>query len=165
MNHVKNLHNNYVITLADKVADNLAFICQRFYPLVLVKEPEIDEDNNSNLNSYVSVTKFNTNNVNHYETFLKKEFHIALDSRNRELPHMYRRPNLHKNPSKCKFIVDDSTCLVKPLSKDVTSALKRLHQKWKKVFNILGVKIFWTMQSKDKIIKDLFKLISRNKPL
>ena len=40
MDHLKNLHDSYVITPIDKVTGNVTFICQRFYALVLVKIAE-----------------------------------------------------------------------------------------------------------------------------
>ena len=70
MDDLKNLHNKYVIATTDKATSNGAFICQRFYTLVQVKELGIDEDKSNNENTYVSVIKCKTN-INHHETFLK----------------------------------------------------------------------------------------------
>ena len=134
------------------MAGNLAYMCQRLYALVLIKEIGINEDNISNQNIYISVTKSETNILNHSEMFFKNKFHMTLDSHNRNLSYMYLFPNLHKNPSQCKFIFDATRCLVMLLPKDVTSALKFLHQQIESYneinFYILEVETFWPMESK-----------------
>ena len=55
MDHLKNLHDKYVIATIDKATSNGAFICQRLYALVQVKELGIDEDKSNNQNTYVLV--------------------------------------------------------------------------------------------------------------
>ena len=111
---------------------------------LLVKELGIGEDNRSNQNIYISVTKSN------YETFLKGKFHITLDSYNPHLPHIYWLPNFRKNPFQCKFVFDATRYSFKPLLKDVTSVLKFLHPQIgsynEKSFYILGVETIWPIQ-------------------
>lgn len=130
----------------------MANICQRFYALILIKEIGINENNISNQNIYISVTKSKTNILNHSEMFFKNKFHITLDSHNSNLSYMYLFPNLHKNPSQCKFIFDTTRGLVKLLPKDVASALKFLHQQIESYNEISlyipEVETFWPMQSK-----------------
>lgn len=111
MNHLKDLHDNYVITRNDKATGIVAFIYKRFYPVLQAKELGIDEDKSSNKNTYVSVTNSKTNIVNK-----------LIASNNRELPHLYWLP---------RFIVAATRCSVKPSSKAVISALKLLYQQIK----------------------------------
>lgn len=88
MYSLKNLLNNYAVTLTDKANVNPVFICQRFCALALVKELGVDGDRTSNHSNYVSATKFTYNFAYDHETFSKEKFNITLDFNNRELPHI-----------------------------------------------------------------------------
>ena len=100
--------------------------------------------------------------VNNHETFLKKNFNIAHNYDNSELPHMYWLPKLHKNPSKRNFIVAATKCFAKPLSETATSALNfcisKLSHTIIKKFHFSGVKTFLPIQSNNKIIQKLISI-------
>ena len=99
MYSLKNLLNNYAVTLTDKANVNPVFICQRFCALALVKELGVDEDRTGNHSNYVSATKFTYNFANDHETFSKEKFNITLDSNSRELP------KFHKNHLNCDSLL------------------------------------------------------------
>ena len=168
MQHLKHLHNNYVITPIDKASGNVAIICKRFYAQVLIKELGIEKQNSTNAgNTYLQINKNPDNIINNHANVLKKKFNISIDNDNKKLPHMYWLPKLHKIPSKSRFIVAATNCSVKPLSKAVTAALKLLYKQiesyHQKSFYFSGVKSFWPIQDNSSVIKNINKLNTRNR--
>ena len=167
MQHLKDLHNHYVITPIDKASGNVAIICKRFYARVLIKELELDKPNGAVKNTYLKASKTSDNIINNHKTFLKNKFNITIDDNNKNLPHMYWLPKLHKKPSKSRFIVAATNCSVKPLSKAVTAALKLLYNQIEsyndKCFYFSGVKSFWPIQDNSKVINSLNRINNRSK--
>ena len=164
--HLKDLHSNFVITPIDKAAGNVAIICKRFYAEILVKELGLNNQSLTNT-TYLQVQKTIDNITENHSKFLKKKFNITIENKNKTLPHMYWLPKLHKTPSKARFIVAATNCSVKPLSKAVTSALKLLYNQIEsyndKTFYFSGVKKFWPIQNNTKVIESIKKLNSRKK--
>ena len=125
---MKDLHSEYVIALIDKATGNVAFMCQLFYVLVLVKQLGLLDNKNTTNQTYKQIFNSNTSIINNPANILKSKFNINLDDANKQLPHMYSLSKLHKAPPNARFTVAVVHCSLKPLSKAVTSALKMLYK-------------------------------------
>ena len=124
---LQTLHNKFVIVPIDKASGNVAFICQRHYANVLIKELGLENTDNTSP-TYMKVSKPINNIVSANKTFLKNKFNLEVSECNHRLPNIYWTPKLHKNPSKARFIIAAPKCSVKPLSKAVTAALKLMYK-------------------------------------
>ena len=125
---LKDLLSKYVIVPVNKAIGNVAFICQRFYAFVLVKELGLLNNNNITNQTYKQVSNSNINIINNQSNILKSKFDINLDDGNKQLFQMYYIPKLHKTPLEARFTVAAAHYFLKPISKAITSALKMLYK-------------------------------------
>ena len=63
--------NQFVVTSVDKVNEDAAFICQRFYALVLIKELGLDHNNTGTNKTYIPVRQTNNQVISGLTTFLR----------------------------------------------------------------------------------------------
>ena len=124
---LKELHDHYVLAPIDKASNNIAFICKRFYAMVLIKK--LGLDSNSGNETYIHLKEANKEKIieDHVST-LHREFYLNVAEDSKVLPHMYWLPKLHKNPIKFRFIIAAPNCSVKPLVKTVTKLFKLFYK-------------------------------------
>ena len=105
-----------------KPANNIAFICQKYYVQALLKELG---SLNTTSNTYQQVNDTLHNILQQQNNTLDSVF--GLKNNDKEfnyLPCIYWLPKMHKIPSGVRFIIAGKKCINKSLSKDVTSAFK-----------------------------------------
>ena len=110
---------------------NVAFICEPFCALVLIKEQDLDHKNPGTDKNWVLVHKTNNEVISGQTTFLRKKINLVVDEENRKLSNIYWTRKLHKNPSKARFIIAANQCSVKPWSETVTLLLKLMYKQIK----------------------------------
>ena len=160
------LQSKYVITPIDKANGNIAFICKRYYALVIMKELGLGTQTGS-ATYFQEFSKTSDEIINQQASDLKKKFNLDVSSEQRELPHMYWLPKLHKSPPKPRFIIAAPNNAVKPLSKAVTSILKlffhQIEAYHKKCQYFSGINSFWVIESNKPVIDCLKRLSTRKK--
>ena len=143
-----------------KANGNVAFICKKFYVLVLTKEPGLDHNNSGVNKSDIPVNKTNDQVNSGHTTFLRSKFNLIFD---------LLGTKLHKHLSKAKFIIAAPECFVKPLPNAVISVLKLRYKQIKnynsKIHYFSWVKIFWPVQNHQSFIDAIKKYNGRNKTL
>ena len=108
--------------VTDKAANNIAFVCKKYYVQVLLKELSLL---NTTSNTYQLV-----NNTLHYilqqqNDTLDSVFGLKNDDKKFNcLPCIYWLPKMHKIPSGARFVIAGKNCINKQVSKHVTSAFK-----------------------------------------
>ena len=115
------IQQKYVTMPIDKASGNIALVCERIYPKVLVSELGLIQNGNS---TYSKESKPVDNIIKDHEKHLSKKFGITLSLSQKLLPHIYCLPKLHKNPTKFRFIIAAASCSIKALAKDITAILK-----------------------------------------
>ena len=124
---LKDLHSKYIITpIIDKAANNVAFICKRFYAMNLAKELGITTSNPEQ--TYFRTNKTRDQIIKKHIKEAKKTFQIDISEPMNVLPIMYWTPKMHKTPSKARYIVAAAKCTNKALAKDITSVLKLFYR-------------------------------------
>ena len=116
------LQEQYVMCPIDKAANNIAFICKKYYVQVLLKE--------LGLLSATSITYQQVNDTLH--NILQQQndiLHSVFGLKNNDeefncLSCIYWLPKMHEIPSGARFIIAGKKCINKQLSKHVTSAFK-----------------------------------------
>ena len=163
---LSDLQSKYVITPIDKANGNIAFICKRYYALTIVKELGLNSDTGSPTYCKESV-KSSAEIIDQQVNDLKNLFNLDVDAEQRELPHIYWLPKLHKSPPKPRFIIAAPNNAVKPLSKAVTSILKlffhQIEAYHRKCQYFSGINSFWVIESNKPVIDCLKRLSSRKK--
>ena len=115
------LQEQYIMCPIDKAANNIAFLCKKYYVQVLLKE--LGLSNTSNMYQQVNDTLHNVlqqqNNTVDCVFGLKKN-----DEEFDFLPCIYWLPKMHKILSGVRFIMAGKKSINKQSSKHVTSAFK-----------------------------------------
>ena len=69
----------------DTAMSNVAFICQQFYTLVLIKKLGLLNNNNDTNQTYKQAFTSNNNITSNYSNILKSKFNSNLDNANKQL--------------------------------------------------------------------------------
>ena len=103
----------------DKAANNIAFVCKRFYATVLMEELGLSAESSSTYTRIHNQTPDDI--VSLHQAQLKDKFNIEIDDDMKTLPDIYWIPKLHKNPAKFRFIIASKHCTTKTVSKNLSS--------------------------------------------
>ena len=146
-------HDNFIITAVDKANSNYAFICKKFYVLVLLQELGFDLKTLTPIgnSTYIPVNiEINSLVVNHKE-IISNFFHTICNKDNLKLPRLYWIPKLHKNPYKFRFIAGAKQCTTKQLSTKINKGLTVIRNYFKEYCNAIyknsGINCFWSIVS------------------
>ena len=120
LHHLFLLHDKYVIVSANKVPNNIVFVCKSHYIDCLIKELGID--NSLGNPTYTSTTLAKEEIQDNHRSVLCS-FEISTNDEELGLPSLYRIPKLHKCPFKQRYIAGSAKCSTKPLSKLITFIL------------------------------------------
>ena len=77
--------------------------------------------------NYIPVHK--TNDISNPATFLRNKINLVVDEEKKTFSSFYWTCKLYEHPYKARFIIAGPQCPVKPLSKVVTSVLKRMYKR------------------------------------
>ena len=116
------LQEQYVMCPIDKAANNVAFICKKYYLQGLLKELGLL---NTTSNTYQQVNDTLPNVLQQQNITLDSVF--VLTNNDEEfncLPCIYWLPKMHKLPPGARFIIAGTKSINKQLSKHVTSSFK-----------------------------------------
>lgn len=149
------LQSNFVMVPIDKAANNVAFICKRYYAQVLVDELGLTGSPSS---TYSRIHGVSTEDIiSRHKLELKNNFKISIADDMLALPDIYWTPKLHKNPVKPRFIIASKKCTIKTLSKNLSSIFtlfqKQIEMYYTKTHFYSGFKAFWIVKNRDPVIK------------
>ena len=157
------LQKQYVMCPIDKAANNIAFICKKYYVQVLIKELGLFS---ATSNTYQEVNDTLHNILQQQNNTLDSVF--GLKNNDEEfncLPCIYWLPKMHKIPSGARFIIAGKKCINKQLSKHVISAFKLCYSQidayHKKTYYFSGVKTFWVIQNNSLPLECIKKINKR----
>ena len=148
-----NLHEKFVVCTVDKASNNFAFVCKKFFVLVLLEELGFDKDNFLPIgnNTYLPVWETENDIINRHSTVLNDNFKMNCTIDNRVLPRLFWVPKLHKNPFKFRFIAGARHCTTKPLSIVVNQGLSVVKESFRKYCGAIlrnsGFNFFWSINS------------------
>ena len=89
LNTLTYTHNEFVVTPTDKSNETVAFICQLFCALILIKERGLDHNNTGTNKNFIPVHKTNNQVISGQPTFLTNKFSLVVNEGNKKLPNMY----------------------------------------------------------------------------
>ena len=154
------LQQKYVMVPIDKAANNVAFICKRFYAHVLMKELGLTTNEPSS--TYTPINNLSHDQIiTQHKSEMKNTFNITVKDNMLTLPDIYWLPKLHKNPLKFRFIIASKQCTIKALSKDISSIFtlfqKHIETYHNKAHFYSGVKTNWIVHNRDAVLSSAKK--------
>ena len=117
---LSSLHDKYVVVPADKAANNVIFVCKKYYVSCLFSELGLDDVSGNP--TYTATTLSKDEIITNHMSVLSS-FGLHVDENDSELPRIYWIPKLHKVPYKQRYIAGSFKCSTKPLSKLLTTIL------------------------------------------
>ena len=155
--YLKDLHDQFVIVLADKAPNNV-FICYAFYYSCLQKE--LNNSDKENASSTYQSTNFTKGEIlDHNHRSVLSSFGVHTRDVDIDLPSLYWIPKLHKDSYKQRFIAGSSNCSTKPLSKIITSILTTVKDGLKKYCDVIyshsGINQMWILKNSKELLDNL----------
>ena len=162
---LENLKEKYVLVPIDKAANNVAFVCKRFYAEKLLKEMGFLGNDNP---TYTIYQRRNIQTViKNKEKEIKTKFKRSICKEMKSLPTAYWTPKMHKKPVGARFIIASKQCVTKEISKDIASLfklfLKQVRNYHKKSQYFSGVKTFWVIDNNKNVLDSLKSLSKKNR--
>jgi hypothetical protein len=115
------LHDKYVIVPADKVSNNIVYVCKSYNYECLITELGIN--NNTSRNTIYKPTSFDKDEILANHRSFMTSLNIPSGKESEDLPYLYWIPKLHKTSCKERCIAGSSTCSTKELSIHLTKIL------------------------------------------
>jgi hypothetical protein len=147
----------------DKAANNVAFICKRYYAKVLLREMGFSNISSSTYNTIYHISSDDCVSVQTAK--MKTLFNIDVPKSLQSLPVSYWMPKMHKSPIGARFIIASKTCTNKILSKHVTAAFKLFYNSLRvyhdKIRYFSGIKTFWVAQNNQPVLDSIIKINSK----
>ena len=156
--YLQDLQSKFVIVPIDKAANNVSFICKRFYVEVILKEIGVlGQGNDTYL--HIDSTKEEIINENiRYSEKLKFE----MCDKDESLPITYWIPKKHKTPTGKRFIIASKNCSTKKLSTAVSNVFKMIfHQVENFHVNakfLSNYNKFWVLQNCNPVLESLNRI-------
>ena len=126
---LKNLHERYVVTTADKSGNNVVFICKKFYHERILRELGARPGSNETKgNSTYKVCSMSVESIIQSQVDFCKRYGIDLATAQRSLPYFHWLPKLHKRPYGSRFIAASTCCSTAIISKVLTACLGLVKQ-------------------------------------
>ena len=162
--YLSSMHKKYVLVPIDKAANNVAFICKKYYVQVILNEIGIL---GSGSPTYAKAEK-NTDEIIEENCLYAKHRGFEVKEEEKTLPSMYWTPKMHKNPVGARFIIASKLCSTKQISKAVSSAFKlvyrtteNFHQNARYESNYNK---FWVLQNADPVLSSLNNINRKKEP-
>ena len=153
---LKDLHEKYVVTTADKAGNNIVFICKKFYHERILSElgacPGSDDPKG---NSTYKVCSKSINSILQSHVAFCKQYKIDLSKHFHSLPYFHWLPKLHKRPYGSRFIAASSSCSTTIISKILTACLSLVKQRQQRYYDAMyrnsGIQSYWLIKNSDEV--------------
>ena len=153
---LQKIHDKYVVVPADKAANNIVFVCKKYYYDCIINELGISKTSTNSTYKQTMLTKKEI--LANHKSFMTN-FNIKTNDVQNDLPSLYWIPKLHKRPYKARFIAGSSKCSTTELSKILTSVLstikKGLQAYCDVVYSRSGINQMWILKNSKELLDNL----------
>ena len=153
------LQDKFVLVPIDKAANNIGFICKKYYLEIIKKEVSSD--------TYVTLPQEDTErsvmrdiieDCNHVGISVHKDF--------KNLPSIHATIKMHKDPVKFRYIIGSRTSVLKPLAKKLVTILqlvmKSMRNYCDKIRFYTGFNRYWIVENNEVVLRNMDEINSRN---
>jgi hypothetical protein len=157
-NIIKNIHEKYVLTVADKASGNIIISCKKHY-LSINKNELLDNDTYMNIDS----DTFN-NKQNSIKSYCDK---YNINCNVNDISYQYSNYKMHKEPVGNRFILASAKCSLKGISSMLVIALKKIMKARRSycntIYNSNRINTMWVIDNNMKLIDELNSLSTNKK--
>lgn len=164
---IRKLQKEYVITPADKAANNLVVMCPKFYIADMCKEMGVTLDIDNNIeykgNDVYVPTNETVATLIHKHGRMATNFGTTIGEENETVPLINATPKLHKDPYKMRYIAGARLSTMKNMSIIAHKILKCLHKVFKNYCSKIthhsdrSLNSFWSINNSSQAIRMLDK--------
>ena len=163
LEYLSKIHDKFVVVPIDKAANNVAFICKKYYIERILKEIGLFGTPSNTYN----ISNIHPDAINSTNFELCEQLHLNIPKDSDTLPAMYWIPKLHKSPVGARFIIAAKRCSIKPLSKAIMKVFKLIYKQIEN-FHAKGkfysnYNLFWVIQNSRPVIEKLNSINNRKK--
>ena len=108
--------NNYVCTPVDKAANNIAFICPKFYLENICREIGFEKKQFNNQSGFYVPCTTSIDDLVKQHIQMSKVYKLDVEQTDCNVPQLYGIPKFHKTPLKFRFIAGAANSSTKPIS-------------------------------------------------
>ena len=160
--YLRHLHSKFVLVPIDKAANNIAFVCKRYYVEVILKEIGVlDTASDTYFRS-----DFLKNEIINANVEYSKSLKLEVTEKEKDLPIMYWTPKKHKQPTGKRFIIASKICSTKKLSKAVSQVFKLIYHQVEnyhlKAKFLSNYNKFWVIQNSEPILESIARINKKN---
>ena len=162
LEYLQDLHSRFVLVPIDKAANNVSFVCKRYYVEVILKEIGIlGEGSETYLRSDCTKDELVNANMEY-----AKSLRLEVSEKEKDLPIMYWTPKKHKKPTGKRFIIASKVCSTKKISKAVSLVFKLIYNQVEnyhvKAKFLSNYNKFWVIQNSDPILESITRINKKN---
>ena len=158
---LRRLHDDFVLVLADKDANNAIVVCKKYYIETLIKELGINATNISPNSTYIPTTDSFDEILKSHCKFIES-VGLEMSEEDKNLLYLYWTLQLHKVPFKHHFIAGSSKCTTKDLSCLLTKVLTTVKDGLIRYNNTKtshnGVNSMWIVKNSTNLLSSLDQL-------
>ena len=158
VDYLNELHSKFVIVPIDKAANNVAFICKRFYVEVILREIGIISRGNE---TYVKIDRDRMDIVDENVSYSKR-LGFTVSDKDLDLPSIYWTPKKHKHPTGKRFIIASKHCSTKLISKSISLVFKLIYRQIENFHTkskfLSNYNKFWVLQNCDPVLESLNRI-------
>ena len=154
---LEELKRRFVLVPVDKAANNIGFVCKKFYLDVIRRETQSD--------TYEEIEE----SVEEVIDYLRKESNllgIQVDKEFNELPSIHATIKMHKDPIKFRYIIGSRLGVMKPAAKllvDVLKLIMNTHRRYcDKIKLFTGIERNWIIDNNQGFLEDIERVNRRN---
>jgi len=159
---LEELQHNYIMVPIDKASNNVAFVCKRYYAIIILNELGFY---NTPSTTYEPVITPLSDLIAQQIKTLEDNFRITTTDGFKDIPLIYCLPKMHKTPIKFRFIIASKFCVTKQLSKYVavvfSHILQQIEHYYAKSLFFSGIKSFWIIQNNKPLLDCITKINKR----
>ena len=163
---IKKVTDRFVITVADKAANNFIVICKKFYMLTLCKELGVsfNEQDMLKVDGNAVYEKHNEDEASivRKHELISEKYKCRIGEEDAVLPVIFATAKLHKIPIKFRFIAGARVCTMKQVSVLLADILKHFRQHLasycKTISARTGIHAFWSVDGNIAVINGIRKI-------
>ena len=152
------LQRKYVLVPIDKAANNISFVCKKYYLRIIAQELQTD--------TYDVFREGKEEVIKHLVDENQLRAGILVEGKYRNLPQIHAIVKMHKSPIKFRFIIGDRLGVQKAAAKKLVRVLQLIQKVTKryceKTHLFTGINRYWVIDNSTTVLEDIRRINNRN---